>query len=290
MPTLGAGRSIERRCPISRATSDPPSRSRPPIRTRCLGDWAIDFWSLGSMAPPAQLPFYCDLCRKGYARISELEVHETSYDHHHRKRAADLKAANRVDSRRDREAANQGLIRVLGDDCDGSRRKSGSTKTKRAPRSVLDQRHTQEVPSRRTTVERKGKRLDRDRDRTEAITELYGSSSHSRSAESEESRSAKVKTASRSRSPEVMRVKLEEASSTSYRRDLRQEEHHRPEHHRPEIQPSSRHDLASSRVKHESFDYDSRYCDRFGMPSSARTAALGSEITNLAQAPRPPYQ
>ena len=35
-------------------------------------------------------PFYCALCDKQYANVKEMENHLSSYDHHHRKRAADL--------------------------------------------------------------------------------------------------------------------------------------------------------------------------------------------------------
>ncbi|CAD0085218.1 unnamed protein product [Aureobasidium vineae] len=39
--------------------------------------------------------FYCDLCSKGYARITELEAHENSYDHQHRKRMKEMKQITR---------------------------------------------------------------------------------------------------------------------------------------------------------------------------------------------------
>lgn len=39
--------------------------------------------------------FFCELCGKGYAKVSEWENHESSYDHHHRKRLAELKEHTR---------------------------------------------------------------------------------------------------------------------------------------------------------------------------------------------------
>ncbi|KEQ88704.1 hypothetical protein M438DRAFT_361996 [Aureobasidium pullulans EXF-150] len=39
--------------------------------------------------------FYCDLCSKGYGRITELEAHENGYDHQHRKRMKEMKQITR---------------------------------------------------------------------------------------------------------------------------------------------------------------------------------------------------
>ncbi|PSK56034.1 Zinc finger protein 804A [Elsinoe australis] len=39
--------------------------------------------------------FYCNLCGKGYARAPELEAHENSYDHQHKKRLKEMKAMTR---------------------------------------------------------------------------------------------------------------------------------------------------------------------------------------------------
>lgn len=50
-------------------------------------------------------PFFCTLCNKGYSRLSELDTHESSYDHHHRKRAKDLREASRDPKRHDRNSA-----------------------------------------------------------------------------------------------------------------------------------------------------------------------------------------
>jgi len=46
-------------------------------------------------AREARKSFFCDLCQKGYSRINELETHESSYDHTHRKRRKDLDAMQR---------------------------------------------------------------------------------------------------------------------------------------------------------------------------------------------------
>lgn len=72
-------------------------------------------------------PFRCELCQKSYARISELESHESSYDHHHRKRAVDLRIANRDTSKRDREREKEressGLVSKALDEVEGSKKK-----------------------------------------------------------------------------------------------------------------------------------------------------------------------
>ncbi|KAH0384714.1 hypothetical protein KCU92_g4204, partial [Aureobasidium melanogenum] len=39
--------------------------------------------------------FYCDLCGKGYDRITQLEAHENGYDHQHRKRMKEMKQITR---------------------------------------------------------------------------------------------------------------------------------------------------------------------------------------------------
>ncbi|KAI5196645.1 hypothetical protein E4T38_08398 [Aureobasidium subglaciale] len=39
--------------------------------------------------------FYCDMCSKGYGRITDFEAHENSYDHQHRKRMKELKQITR---------------------------------------------------------------------------------------------------------------------------------------------------------------------------------------------------
>jgi hypothetical protein len=39
--------------------------------------------------------FYCELCNKGYQRITELEVHENGHDHQHRKRMKEMKQITR---------------------------------------------------------------------------------------------------------------------------------------------------------------------------------------------------
>lgn len=60
-----------------------------------------------------KLPFFCGLCQKGYARVSELETHESSYDHHHRKRAVDLRQANRTVTKRPRQKERDGAMRPI---------------------------------------------------------------------------------------------------------------------------------------------------------------------------------
>ncbi|KAG0248774.1 G patch domain-containing protein 8, partial [Mortierella polycephala] len=42
--------------------------------------------------------FYCALCDKQYGRISEYEVHLSSYDHNHKKRFKDMKESSRAGS------------------------------------------------------------------------------------------------------------------------------------------------------------------------------------------------
>ncbi|CCG82963.1 Putative uncharacterized protein [Taphrina deformans PYCC 5710] len=127
------------------------------------------------MAPPVPLPFFCELCRKGYARISELEVHETSYDHHHRKRAADLRNANRDGARRERQAANDGVIRVLGAEEHTSKKFSGAN-SKRGFKSAFG---AQDKSAASENVHAKSvKRQDAARGKT--ISELYGGSPRAR--------------------------------------------------------------------------------------------------------------
>ncbi|KAL8879345.1 MAG: hypothetical protein Q9192_008252, partial [Flavoplaca navasiana] len=46
-------------------------------------------------AREARKSFHCDLCNKGYGRINELEAHESSYDHLHKKRLKDLRQMTR---------------------------------------------------------------------------------------------------------------------------------------------------------------------------------------------------
>ncbi|KAK3058411.1 hypothetical protein LTS18_011355, partial [Coniosporium uncinatum] len=50
---------------------------------------------LTESAREARKSFFCTLCQKGYSRINELETHESSYDHTHRKRRKDLDAMQR---------------------------------------------------------------------------------------------------------------------------------------------------------------------------------------------------
>lgn len=101
-----------------------------------------------AMAPKVNLLFHCELCQKSYARISELETHESSYDHHHRKRAADLRIVNRDSNRRKRESENDGVIRVLGEDTD---KRPSSKRTKRGFKSTF----TDSKPERVQTVSEK---------------------------------------------------------------------------------------------------------------------------------------
>ncbi|SMQ48318.1 unnamed protein product [Zymoseptoria tritici ST99CH_3D7] len=43
-------------------------------------------------ARDARRAFFCDLCQKGYARSTDFEAHEGSYDHQHRKRLKEMRA------------------------------------------------------------------------------------------------------------------------------------------------------------------------------------------------------
>ncbi len=66
-------------------------------------------------SPPAQ--FYCEVCDKQYTTARQLEEHLSSYDHHHRKRLAETKAAmaerNREDrQRREQRAADKEMARL----------------------------------------------------------------------------------------------------------------------------------------------------------------------------------
>lgn len=69
-------------------------------------------------------PFFCDLCAKGYARISELNAHESSYDHHHRKRAKDLRDASK-DPRRLERARNTDMTKIVESENKKSKPKRG---------------------------------------------------------------------------------------------------------------------------------------------------------------------
>lgn len=73
------------------------------------------------------LSFRCELCQKSYARSSELSTHELSYDHHHRKRAQDLRIASRDSYQRDREREKEkersGLIAIPHETPVGSQKK-----------------------------------------------------------------------------------------------------------------------------------------------------------------------
>ncbi|KAI4198325.1 MAG: hypothetical protein LQ350_005342 [Teloschistes chrysophthalmus] len=53
-------------------------------------------------AREARKSFYCELCNKGYGRINELEAHEGSYDHLHKKRLKDLRQMSRDPTAADR--------------------------------------------------------------------------------------------------------------------------------------------------------------------------------------------
>ncbi|KAG2497743.1 hypothetical protein HYH03_004476 [Edaphochlamys debaryana] len=51
--------------------------------------------------------FYCEVCDKQYASARQLEEHLSSYDHHHRKRLAETKAAMAERNRGDRQRREQ---------------------------------------------------------------------------------------------------------------------------------------------------------------------------------------
>eukprot|EP00197_Chlamydomonas_leiostraca_P002226 CAMPEP_0202859708 /NCGR_PEP_ID=MMETSP1391-20130828/1705_1 /ASSEMBLY_ACC=CAM_ASM_000867 /TAXON_ID=1034604 /ORGANISM="Chlamydomonas leiostraca, Strain SAG 11-49" /LENGTH=237 /DNA_ID=CAMNT_0049538765 /DNA_START=68 /DNA_END=777 /DNA_ORIENTATION=+ len=46
--------------------------------------------------------FYCELCHKQYEKAMELEEHLSSYDHHHKKRLAEMRAMQNNRTREDR--------------------------------------------------------------------------------------------------------------------------------------------------------------------------------------------
>ncbi|KIW55735.1 hypothetical protein PV05_04464 [Exophiala xenobiotica] len=46
-------------------------------------------------AKQARSAFFCSLCQKGYSRMNEFEVHESSYDHQHKKRLKEMKEMQR---------------------------------------------------------------------------------------------------------------------------------------------------------------------------------------------------
>lgn len=80
------------------------------------------------MPKAPSLPFRCDLCQKAYARISQLDTHESSYDHHHRKRAADIRIANRDTAKRhtesDKKQENSDIIQLPNTSDEGSQKKA----------------------------------------------------------------------------------------------------------------------------------------------------------------------
>ncbi|KAI4102477.1 MAG: hypothetical protein LQ339_004631 [Xanthoria mediterranea] len=74
--------------------------------------------ALTESAREARKSFHCDLCNKGYGRINELEAHESSYDHLHKKRLKDLRHMTRDPSapsraRRQEQKANPISIKPL---------------------------------------------------------------------------------------------------------------------------------------------------------------------------------
>ncbi|CAO1598586.1 hypothetical protein XANCAGTX0491_002348 [Xanthoria calcicola] len=74
--------------------------------------------ALTESAREARKSFHCELCNKGYGRINELEAHESSYDHLHKKRLKDLRHMTRDPSapsraRRQEQKANPISIKPL---------------------------------------------------------------------------------------------------------------------------------------------------------------------------------
>jgi len=62
--------------------------------------------------------FFCDLCQKGYARVNELEPHENSYHHQHKKRLKEMKAMTRQPpggSRRKAEKSDMVSVNLQSD-------------------------------------------------------------------------------------------------------------------------------------------------------------------------------
>ncbi|ODQ52541.1 hypothetical protein SAICODRAFT_71726 [Saitoella complicata NRRL Y-17804] len=85
-------------------------------------------------AKAAAKAFYCELCDKGYSRISEYEAHLSSYDHGHRARFREMRALqkdpNDIARRREREQRESGM-RVISEDAPsaaGMAKKAGGFK------------------------------------------------------------------------------------------------------------------------------------------------------------------
>ncbi|BFZ61232.1 hypothetical protein YB2330_002291 [Saitoella coloradoensis] len=70
-------------------------------------------------AKAAAKAFYCELCDKGYSRISEYDAHLSSYDHGHRARFREMRAQqkdpNDIARRREKEE-KESVMRVISDD------------------------------------------------------------------------------------------------------------------------------------------------------------------------------
>lgn len=92
--------------------------------TRGLGKRELDDAALEatkrpkSVAPTARktnplAEFFCAVCDKQYKTVAEFATHLSSYDHHHRKRFAEMKEAHKpkIQRRKDDERSNAELER-----------------------------------------------------------------------------------------------------------------------------------------------------------------------------------
>jgi Zinc-finger double-stranded RNA-binding len=72
-------------------------------------------------ARAARAAFFCDLCQKQYTRQNELEAHESSYDHLHKKRLKEMKSlqGKMAQPRREREGSGVVMSIKLGGGKDG---------------------------------------------------------------------------------------------------------------------------------------------------------------------------
>ena len=61
----------------------------------------------------ARAAFYCDLCGKQYTRQNELEAHESSYDHLHKKRLKEMKSLQgKMAPRKEKDGAGGGVMSI----------------------------------------------------------------------------------------------------------------------------------------------------------------------------------
>lgn len=58
-------------------------------------------------------PFTCDLCKKSYARINELDAHLVSYDHLHNERRRGLRQVHARTAPAPAQSQDNGMLKVL---------------------------------------------------------------------------------------------------------------------------------------------------------------------------------